>query len=240
MATSSKKPYVPGPIPLEERTIPDFRGGLLGQQNFKQFPFNKLLHKDFVKSYDAHIRATLDPPAEQLNAEEKLEVWITRANDKYRELRGKWRGKLEDPQNKAVMWGSSLNSFRWIGMYHHSLRAIEYRQRKEVEVRAVDQTIFDDPLVLDRLSSMKVDSMWKSHTEWPLHMGPDGNFVLDETARTRIEGTYEVLLVDEPLKEKIWEEVGGGSPGPVRGPQKRTREPGDEGGNLPPTRRCVR
>ncbi|RVD81825.1 uncharacterized protein DFL_009672 [Arthrobotrys flagrans] len=152
-----------------------------------------------------------------------MTTWGDETNAQYRDLKAKWEKKgVEGAQLKAVLWGFSLNCFRWYCKYHQGLRAITSYKRREV--RLAEPSIFDDPLVLDELQSAKVDAMWRSHTEWPLHMGSDGTFALDKSARSGIEGIFEALLVDEPLKMKIWEEVGSGSPWPVRRPRKRTRE----------------
>ncbi|KAK6514036.1 hypothetical protein TWF506_008463 [Arthrobotrys conoides] len=144
---------------------------------------------------------------------------------------------MGEAQLKAVLWGFSLNSFRGQCKAYHGLRAKTFYQG--VQLQGIEPSIFDDPLTLDLPQSMKVDCLWRSQTEWPIHMGSDGTFVLDKSARSRIEGTFEVL-VDEPWKTEIWEEVGSGSPGPVRNPRKRGREPGDEEDIPPPTRRCAR
>ncbi|KAF3094809.1 hypothetical protein TWF102_005010 [Orbilia oligospora] len=186
------------------------------------------------------MQVTKDRPSRCLLAEQQMAFWSKRANTKYNTLKDEW-GKqgMGEAQLNALLWGFSLNSFRGASKDYHKIQAGLFHQLRGVQSQRVEPSIFDDPLTLDQLQSMRVDALWRSQTEWPIHMGSDGNFVLDKSARSRIEGDFEVL-VEEPWKTEIWEEVGSGSPIPVREPRKRVREPGDEGDIPPPTRRCTR
>ncbi|KAK6339391.1 hypothetical protein TWF718_008810 [Orbilia javanica] len=191
------------------------------------------------------MRKKVDLPPNNLTTEQKMDFfapWVEKSNAKYKELRCQWgrKKKLGEPQLKALLWGFSLNSFRWICQSHHRLKGIEYYRLKTArESGLVEPTIFDDPLLLDHLQNLKMGPLWTRNTMWPLHMRCDGTFVVDKAARSRIEGAFEVV-VDEPLKAEIWEEVGGGTPEPARGPCKRKRGVGEEMDIPPPARRCAR
>ncbi|KAK6523839.1 hypothetical protein TWF281_001807 [Arthrobotrys megalospora] len=180
----------------------------------------------------------LPDPTPNLNLQRRTEVWAEGLNY--------WLEKMEErlleegvSPPKELLWGHSLNNFRWVCEYRHREEEKNYLLMEGFSLGDEERTIFKDPYLLSREPTDEMDSAWECHTEWPLHMGLDGDFSVDTAARARL-GVFEVVVDDEALKKEIWEEVGCGTPEPVRGPQKRAREPGDEEDSPPRTRKRAR
>ncbi|KAK6352568.1 hypothetical protein TWF730_009392 [Orbilia blumenaviensis] len=221
-------PYEPCPVSSGNWT-PECGASLLERHQRDQVPFSGLFGEAFSRAYEKLLEGIAERRPIAPNTQEDLAYLIGKSKRASEKLAEGWEGS---PQFQGCSWALRLHAFKWLCEHRHDLLADAHKG---------ESTTSDEPLLLpDRLSFADMtDALWRSRTEWPLHSSDDGLFAFDGSVRARIEGSFE-LMVDEPLKTKIWEGVRCGSPWPVRGPQKRARSSGDEEDSPPPTRKRAR